>query len=143
MHQDDIDTHQAAILTLQANFHGSNEAKRANYEQSLKHQNALADAYGVRRGWRKARKRFVLGALAVGCGAEDEWPHEFADHRSFWEVGGRPFAVCAHLYGCDEDTRSAARAWAASRGLTVSFPVDFPSWYYPGRTTLIEITRAE
>ncbi len=142
MNSSEIDTHLAAILAIHANFGSTDDARRVSQERVSKHQWVLARAYGERRGWQVAEKRFPLSALAPTCGPTDDWPHEFSDHRWFWYHGGRPVAVSAHLYGCDDKRRVAARLWASALGLSVVFPVDFPSWYYPGTTTLIDITRA-
>lgn len=143
MHQDEPAACVEAILRLMANRDAASPAeKRERQERIEEQQRALSDAYGARRGWRRAAERFPVRALARVSRAEEEWEPKFVDHYSFWVSDGRPVAVVAHLYGCDEALREAACAWAALRGLRATFPVDFPSWWYPGRTTLIEITRA-
>lgn len=143
MRQHEIDAQLAAILHLMAGWEGASlAARRERQERIEEHQRALSSAYGMRRGWQRAAERFPLKALARVSGADEEWEHEFTDHRSFWMLAGKPIAVVAHLYSCDDERRDAARDWAARRGLRATFPVDFPSWWYPGRTTLIEITRA-
>jgi hypothetical protein len=43
--------------------------------------------------------------------------------------------VC-HLYNLDE-LREECRKAAARLHVTVEFPVDFPSWHYPGHTSLV------
>jgi hypothetical protein len=131
------------ILKLMSDWDkASHTVQRERHSQIQEQQKAISDSYGARRGWREASKRFPLSALARLRVADEDWEQEFTDHRSFWTLHDRPFAVAAHLYGCDDRVRDAACAWAASRGLQATFPVDFPSWWYPGRTTLIELTSA-
>jgi len=144
MDQNEIDSRIEAILGLMANWDAASPATRRQKQERIEeHQRALSDAYGVRRGWWRAAERFPLGALARVSDAGEEWERKFADHHSFWVMTGRPVAVAAHLYGCDAEMREGACGWAARRGLRAMFPTDFPSWWNPGRTTLIEITRAD
>ncbi len=141
MDQREIDNHLAAILQFSNLSEYPDAEKRVRHEKALSHQSMLRAEYGKRRGWVQQQEGFSVQALARVTIAGEEWDREFTDHRSFWVLAGQPVAVVAHLYGCDERCRDAARSWAARRGLQVEFPVDFPSWWYPGRTTLIQITR--
>jgi len=141
MERDDVDGHLAAILELGAARGYSDALRPTRTQEAREHRRAIREAYGARRGWICVDEPFSLRALACVSEVAEEWPIEFTDHRSFWEKAGRPVAVCAHLYGCDQTKREAARVWASRHGLRAAFPVDFPSWWYPGRTTLIEFTR--
>lgn len=143
MQQHELDAAVGVILGLMANWDAaSNTEKRERWDQILNLHRTISRAYGTRRGWVRAGDQFSIEALTDMKAPEDGREEEFTDHRSFWTVAGRPAAIVAHLYGCDEVKREAARIWAASLGLQVTFPTDFPSWWNPGRTTLIEITRA-
>ena len=54
---------------------------------------------------------------------------------------GNDKQVAAHLYGTsDAAKRQDTEATAALYGLRMTWPEDFPSWYLPGRTTLIVCT---
>ena len=142
MDEQDRKARIATILEL-ISYSGDTDAeKRTRYDRVQQHQRAVSDAYGDLRGWTRAGESFPIRALARVSTIGEEWNREFTDHRGFWKANGRPVAVSAHLYSCDEAQREAAHSWAYSRGLVATFPVDFPSWWYPGRTTLIEITRA-
>lgn len=141
--QEELDERLGAILTLMSGWDKASHAARRERQNRIEgHQQAIWNSYSACRGWSKAPKQFPLSALARMRIADEDWKREFTDHRSFWTLDGRPYAVAAHLYGCDDHVREAAEAWAASRGLRAAFPDDFPSWWYPGRTTLIEITSA-
>jgi hypothetical protein len=142
MSPSEIDDHIRAIGRLHEEWPRNHAAQRASHHETWQHYTALMRAYGDIRGWVAADSGFSVRDVARVSGADEEWDREFADHKSFWLREGRPYAVAAHLYGCDQDRKAAARAWAARRGLVASFPDDFPSWWLPGRTTLIEITCA-
>ena len=73
----------------------------------------------------------------------DPWPRELVDHGYFYRKDRKAAAVAAHLYGdFDAAKRKDTEATAALYGLRVTWPEDFPSWYLPGRTTLIVCTPA-
>jgi len=100
----------------------------------------MAEAFGAQRGYRLG-SRFAPSVLARrGVSSRDYgelWESMFADHRYFYRTPNRhAAAVVAHLYDLDEETRQGAVDWAAGRCLKASFPA-FPSWWYPGRTTLV------
>ena len=105
----------------------------------------LISEFARRHGW-KIRKHdnFTTGMLAerrsrrgpleqryVGIGWSD---HDFFFRR----LDGTPAAVAGHPYDADTpEQRAGYEAFAARAGLRVTFPMDFPSWWYPGRTTLV------
>lgn len=107
----------------------------------------LAVIFGERDGWRLSRSQFSPSVLARrglfnGRGYHvDSWPRELVDHGYFYRKDRMAAAVAAHLYGTfDAAKRQDTEATAALYGLRVSWPEDFPSWYLPGRTTLIVCT---
>jgi hypothetical protein len=143
MQKDELDAEVAAILALMANWDDASVAeRRRRFHQIKEHQRTLWEAYGDCRGWSRTAEPFPVRALASVSAAGQEWKREFTDHHSFWTKAGRPAAVAAHLYSCGRELRTSASIWAARHGLQAAFPTDFPSWWNPGRTTLIEITRA-
>jgi hypothetical protein len=101
-------------------------------------QRRLALDFGAARGWRLSDSDFGIDALSRGgvSGGSDwcrEPPRPFFDHSWFYRVGRRTAAIATHPYHVNE---VECRAFAASRGLTVEFPADYPSWYYPGHSKL-------
>jgi hypothetical protein len=63
------------------------------------------------------------------------------DHAYFYRVNGRPVAIVAHPYMHDPGVRSECEHWAHDNGVLISFPTDFPSWWYPGHSTLVLYTQ--
>ena len=107
----------------------------------------LAVLFGERHGWHLSKSAFspsvlARGGLFNGRGYHvDPWPHELVDHGYFYRKDRMAAAVAAHLYGnFDAAKRQDTEATAALYGLRVTWPEDFPSWYLPGRTTLIVCT---
>jgi hypothetical protein len=107
----------------------------------------LAVLFGERHGWRLSRSDFSPSVLARrglfnGRGYRfDPWPRSLVDHGYFYRKDRKAAAVAAHLYGCfDAAKRQDTGATAALYGLRVTWPEDFPSWYLPGRTTLVVCT---
>ena len=109
----------------------------------------LAVLFGERHGRHLSKSAFSPSVLARrglfnGRGYHvDPWPHELVDHGYFYRKDRKAAAVAAHLYGdFDAAKRKDTEATAALYGLRVTWPEDFPSWYLPGRTTLIVCTPA-
>ena len=107
----------------------------------------LALLFGERHGWQPTGSGFSPSVLARrglfnGRGYHvDPWPRELVDHGYFYRKDRKAAAVAAHLYGdFDAAKRKDTEATAALYGLRVTWPEDFPSWYLPGRTTLIVCT---
>ena len=107
----------------------------------------LAVLFGERHGWHLSKSAFSPSVLARrglfnGRGYHvDPWPRELVDHGYFYRKDRMAAAVAAHLYGTfDATKRQDTEATAALHGLHVTWPEDFPSWYLPGRTTLIVCT---
>ena len=107
----------------------------------------LAVLFGERHGWHLSKSAFspsvlARGGLFNGRGYHvDPWPRELVDHGYFYGKDRKAAAVAAHLYGTfDAAKRQDTEATAALYGLRVTWPEDFPSWYLPGRTTLIVCT---
>lgn len=107
----------------------------------------LAVLFGERHGWHLSKSAFSPSVLARrglfnGRGYHvDPWPRELVDHGYFYRKDRMAAAVAAHLYGTfDAAKRQDTEATAALHGLRVTWPEDFPSWYLPGRTTLIVCT---
>ena len=107
----------------------------------------LAVLFGERHGWHLSKSAFSPSVLARrglfnGRGYHvDPWPRELVDHGYFYRRDRKAAAVAAHLYGTfDAAKRQDTEATAALHGLRATWPEDFPSWYLPGRTTLIVCT---
>ena len=107
----------------------------------------LAVLFGERHGWHLSKSAFSPSVLARrglfnGRGSHvDPWPRELVDHGYFYGKDRKAAAVAAHLYGTsDAAKRQDTEATAALYGLRMTWPEDFPSWYLPGRTTLIVCT---
>lgn len=114
------------------------EARRRLHESTRSHQNALAVEFGARHGW-TVGSAFSVRTLREGARTTGRlydtrggWDQAFADHPFFYRLNGRAAALAAHLFG----STAGADEWAQRAGLVVKRP-NFPSWWYPGRTTLI------
>ncbi len=141
----------AAIRDLIGQPGGTPADQRIRQRQADAHKEALIAAYGALRGWKQSGRSFHLSTLAKG-GMHDggrwidriqddlTWP--MLDHVYYWKRDRRPVAIVAHPYDCTPERLAEAAEWAAMHRLKVTAPADFPSWWYPGWTTLIEITRA-
>ncbi len=117
-------------------------------EQHTDHLTALkmrmVGLFGEQRGWRRARRHFNAIKLARrgrGYALLDDWPHCYADHAYFYLKDRQPVGVVAHPYDISAEEPRGVHEWAAREGLKASFP-DFPSWWYPGRTSLVLFERA-
>jgi hypothetical protein len=110
-------------------------------------QHRLAVLFGAIHGWTLSRSDFTSAVLARrglfdgrGCHA-DPWPRDLVDHPFFYRKDRMASAIAAHLYGTfDAARRQDIAALAAAKGLNTTWPEDFPSWWLPGRTTLVVYT---
>lgn len=143
----------AAIAAPEQRWHTRIEAERRQEEIRV-HQYRLALDFGNRSGWRLSPSPFNPQTLSLrrmhggprqSWGTRQHWPHEYADHRYFYRSADRrAAALVAHPYGLkDAERQAAAIRWAGERGLLCEFPDDFPSWWFPGSTTLIVFRPAE
>jgi hypothetical protein len=108
----------------------------------------LASEFAAEREWQLASKPFGLGALmraSAHCWVKNTVTGEtyhsqprFFDHPYYFRKNRRAIAIVSHLYGLNAD---ALDAFTKSNGLSWETP-SFPSWWYPGQTTLIVFTRA-
>jgi hypothetical protein len=115
-------------------------AERARSTEMRSLQAGLAEEFGRLRGWRLDRVGFSLATLARnGVSGSQHWPeehdHAFLDHLRFYRQGRRARAIVSQPYN-GAVRRDAIMTWAARRGLRASFP-SFPSWWFPGETTLV------
>jgi hypothetical protein len=102
-------------------------------------QRRLALDFGALHGWRLSDSHFGIEALARGgvSGGEDWWcepPRPYFDHCYYYRVNRRAAAIVAHLYDYDD---VECRAFAVSNRLTIEQQGDYPSWWFPGFTTLV------
>lgn len=116
----------------------------------LRHR--MASDFGASRGWSYSHRGFLPSTLAgrkrTGGGAPwyafdsgaDTWSRTSMDHPLYYRAERRVVAALGQPYLAD-GRRDEVQAWAAKRGLAVHFP-DFPSWWFPGQTTLVLFTRA-
>ena len=112
--------------------------------EELSHR--LAVDFGRRHGWTLSDQPFTIRLLARGGVYEGfafsaGYAPEFCHHLSWYRAGRRAEAVTAHLYDA-KDQQGEIMTWAKDRGLQASFP-DYPSWWYPGWTTLVLYEAAE
>lgn len=103
-------------------------------------RDSLIRMFAKQNGWKESRSRFSADCLArhnTHGRYVSDLPHTYFDHSYFFrDSDGRASAIVAHLYNCDMDD---VRKYAESVNLSVDFP-DFPSWWYPGATTLVVYT---
>jgi hypothetical protein len=73
-----------------------------------------------------------------------DWSGHFVDHSYYFRMPSRNAAAFAtNPYGLHWTVdHPAIRAFCKQRGLQATIPDDFPSWWYPRRTTLIVFTPA-
>jgi hypothetical protein len=109
------------------------------------HRKAIITAYAEARGWCLARTGFSLSRLAREEVLPTQvlpYPRTFMDHVWHFRHGSgfHPAAIVAHPYAyLEQPVRDALVAWGTDNGLRIAFPDDFPSWWFPGETSLIEI----
>ena len=148
---DEIAVLASAVTDYQEKLRDAKRYPRINaLQQDLQAtRQRLAVLFGERHGWHLSKSAFSPSVLARrglfnGRGYHvDPWPHELVDHGYFYRKDRKAAAVAAHLYGdFDAAKRQDTEATAALYGLRVTWPEDFPSWYLPGRTTLIVCTPA-
>ena len=110
-------------------------------------QQRLALLFGATHGWALSRSDFIAAVLARrglfdGRGYYAEpWPRELFDHPFYYRKDRMASAVAAHLYGTFDAAKwQDIAAFAELKGLRTTWPEDFPSWWLPGRTTLVVYT---
>ena len=112
--------------------------RRGCHAEMAELQQRLAVDFGRRHGWMWSERPFTAETLARGgvwdsSGRAGAYDSTFCDHPYGYRVDRRARALVAHLYDGGPDK---ILTWAAARGLQASFP-DYPSWWYPGQTTLV------
>ena len=146
---DEIAALASAVTDYQDKLRAAKSYPRINALQQDQHatRQRLAVLFGERHGWHLSKSAFSPSVLARrglfnGRGYHvDPWPRALIDHGYFYRKDRKAAAVAAHLYGTfDAANRQDIEATAALYGLRVTWPEDFPSWYLPGRTTLIVCT---
>ena len=146
---DEIAALASAVTDYQEKLCAAKSYPRINALQQDQHATRqwLAVLFGERHGWHLSKSAFSPSVLARrglfnGRGYHvDPWPRALIDHGYFYRKDRKAAAVAAHLYGTfDAANRQDTEATAALYGLRVTWPEDFPSWYLPGRTTLVVCT---
>ena len=146
---DEIAALASAVTDYQEKFCAAKGHPRidALYQDLRATRQRLAVLFGERHGWRLSKSDFSPSVLARrglfnGRGYHvDPWPRELIDHGYFYRKDRKAAAVAAHLYGIFDAAKCQdTEDTAALHGLRVTWPEDFPSWYLPGRTTLIVCT---
>ena len=146
---DEIAALASAVTDCQQKFCDAKDQRQSDamYQDLRATRQRLAMLFGERHGWRLSKSDFSPSVLARrglfnGRGYHvDPWPRELVDHGYFYRKDRKAAAVAAHLYGnFDAAKRQDTMATAALYGLCVTWLEDFPSWYLPGRTTLIVCT---
>ena len=108
------------------------------------HRRAIVRAYATARRWRVTNAYFSLDMLRTGRkqrrrGDSFGREHAVLQHPYWFRVGRVPAAIVVHPYDLDHQ---ATVKWAAARDLVLTVPDDFPSWWDPGWTTLVELRPA-
>jgi hypothetical protein len=109
-------------------------------------QRTLARRFGAERGWTLSSSAFSLRTLSRGkrhggryiLNGDGFFEGSIADcfdHPYWFRHDGAAAAIAAHLYGFPHN-KADCEAVAAEYGLRFETP-DFPSWWYPGGTTLV------
>jgi hypothetical protein len=129
------------ILTLMDAPPGESPAEKAR--RLLEHeaiQHHLAAEFGQRNGWKPGIgfSPSMLARRAIFPRRNESWTttSDTIDHPYFYRADRRAAAIAAHLYH-GTARRQGIVAWAEHHNLTATFPTDFPSWWYPGATTLV------
>jgi len=124
-----------------------NATARALQGELAKIHSELEAEFGAARGWKPARGWFSAEQLRCNSGGQiytmygDMFPH--FDHPTFYRAprtrraGG--LVIQPYIENTPE-TRAEIIEEYRVLGLSASFP-DYPSWWYPGATTLILIER--
>jgi hypothetical protein len=125
---------------------GTKYPRRADFTMEC----ALSAEFARRHGWRECGPFGISALSGIAQDPEltwwerrlaDDFPYPFADHGYFYRADdGRPAALAVHLYDAEPEK---VTTWAAEHGLQATFPTDFPSWWYPGWTTLVVYQRAK
>jgi hypothetical protein len=146
LHGDEVAALANAVTEFQEKLRDAKRYPRSNGLQQDLHatRQRLAVVFGERHCWHLSRSDFspsvlARGGLFNGRGYYvDPWPRDLVDHGYFYRKDRKAAAVAAHLYGTfDAAKRQDTEDTAALYGLRVNWPEDFPSWYLPGRTTLV------
>jgi hypothetical protein len=127
----------ALISSAQPQERRTVERTRWNEIRSLQRQ--LAEEFGRRNAWEHNNKWFSLCTL-VSNGIREGSPcpaieYPYVDHPYYYRKDRRACALAVHLYNAT-GRHDDIVAWAASNEMRASFP-DFPSWWWPGTTTLV------
>jgi|ERR1019366_5478252 hypothetical protein len=115
-------------------------------------QELVAIEFGWRNGWKLARTPFsVIRLVPFALSADDLFlsDSQLLDNSQFGidhqycyrKKNGAPVAIASHNYGLKKEEFRYSEI-VESHGLRVQFPELYPSWYYPGQTTLVVYTRA-
>jgi hypothetical protein len=118
---------------------------RAWQDKYHAHVVSIATEFGARRGWiwqtgSRAKYFDVYGLRGLGLRKEsDDREHPYPDHSYYYrDAQNKPAALVFHPY--EHFKEKEFRLWQTycdARGLALELPTDFPSWHYPGRTTLV------
>ena len=128
------------ILELIESQHDGDHSPRK--QAMIEHlQDQMATEFGKLRGWKRSKARLRRGNMRT---MEEEsifgdlqgMPR--VDHPwAYWCPETRRHIVASHDYDCDARRQADNAAFAARNNLIVEYPGDFPSWWYPGSTTLV------
>lgn len=120
------------------------EATAAHWLKIYAHRHWLTCEFARRRGWKfRRREDHFTHAMLADRRKRRRWYEQdflgWSDHDHFFrDLGGNPAAVAGHPYDLDRPGARAGYAASAARcGLKATFPTDFPSWWYPGRTGFV------
>ena len=111
---------------------------------ALRHR--LAAEFGLAHSWYLSKTRFSIRCLARRGhhDGSDNDPSFFFDDGDMFDhsyhyrtPNRRAAAIATHFYNSSGDARrSEITSWAAAHDLAATFP-EFPSWWFPGWTTLV------
>ena len=126
-------------------------ARIAREDRTMALRRTLAEEFGRRRGWvHNTRERCVQHLFGKRPSDYGRWERvPLHDHPSSYDMGRLPYggrrtiALVSQPYGpLSESDIEAMHTWAAERGLVFEMP-NWPSWHYPGWTTLCIFSRLD
>ena len=104
--------------------------------------------FGARHGWKVARDQFSLAQLSENRRSRNRKRNESVccgcafDHASCYRLDRQPIAISVQNYNAElyYNELDGVCSPLQLRWQTIE---DFPSWHFPGATTLILITRSD
>ena len=131
----DLTTDEGIGRAIQAIRYYMDYCRSNNNELIDRLRKRVAKEFGRINGWVLSDRMFLIGNLSF-LGKYKEPLFKYIDHTYFYRsYNNKPIAFAVHLYDWSDDIYK----WANDHSLVANFP-EFPSWHYPGYTTLVVYT---